>query len=124
MSGVSHDDPRGCFPFQAGFWSKGLRSKMAGWNNIPPNVYAHSPEECEEKLGEWILRMKAEIAQIIAEPGKQERTRVRNFRTRVLLKYAVKLCRKGREKEALSRAQDMQRHVCLIFRTTSSPTTA
>lgn len=67
-----------------------------------PNVYAHSPEECEEKLGEWILRMKAEITQIIAEPGKQERARARKFRTRVLLQYAVKLCRKEREKEALS----------------------
>ena len=114
----------GAFLFKRAFGRRGCAPKWPDGTTFPPNVYAHSPEECEEKLGEWILRMKAEIAQIIAESGKQERTRVRNFRTRVLLKYAVKLCRKGREKEALSRAQDMQRHVCLIFRTTSSPTTA
>lgn len=61
-----------------------LRQPIQARSKLCRNLYAHSthsPEGCVEKLAELIFKTNAEIGQIRARHGKQQKTRVRNLRT-------------------------------------------
>lgn len=53
-------------------WERRYNSKWPDGKKHARNIYAHSLEECEEKLAEMILQVKAEIAQIKGETDHAE----------------------------------------------------
>ena len=64
--GIRRKPGTGCISHISETTSEGRYSPRVNGKKITRNVYAHSPEECEEKLAEMIREMKEEQGQRIS----------------------------------------------------------